>query len=183
MLFRSSDDKGSARIDLNSARYGNISAYCFIDGYTLDDPYPVGFGGATVPGPNGAYDALSSGKDQVLVLRDTKTVGSSIVNEAHISYTRLSNLLGVPKGGVGVSLADQGISNGTQGIQQGFPQYAGVETLYFNTFTVGANPFFLNQVNAGRTLVVACVPFLGARRKLVASYVRQRNVLQHLRGR
>jgi len=144
---RTNDDKGSARVDLNSARYGTVSAYYFVDGYTLDDPYPVGFGGATVPGPNGAYDALSSGTDQVAVVRDTKTFGSTMVNETHISYTRLSNRLGVPKGGIGVSLAQQGISSGPEGIQQGFPQYAGVETLYFNSFTVGADPFFLDQVN------------------------------------
>jgi hypothetical protein len=74
---RTDDDKGSARVDLNSARYGNVSAYYFVDGYTLDDPYPVGFGGATVPGPNGPYDALSSGTDQVALLRDTKTIGST----------------------------------------------------------------------------------------------------------
>ena len=144
---RTNDDKGSARIDLNTATFGNVSGYFFVDGYTLDDPYPVGFGGATVPGAIGAYDALSNGRDQVIILRDTKTIGSTMVNEAHLSYTRLSNLLGVPKGGVGVSLADQGISNGPEGIQQGFPQYAGVETLYFNSFTVGADPFFLDQVN------------------------------------
>jgi hypothetical protein len=144
---RTNDDKGSVRIDANTAKYGNFSAYYFLDRYNLDDPYPVGFGGATVPGPSGAYDALSSGTDQVIVLRNTKTLGTSMVNEAHFSFTRLNNTLGVPKGGVGVSLADQSISNGPQGIQQGFPQYAGVETLYFNSFTVGSNPFFLAQIN------------------------------------
>ena len=144
---RINDDKGSGRIDVNSARYGNVSAYYFADKYNLDDPYPSGFGGATVPGPNGAYDALSSGLDQVIVLRDTKTLSSTTVNESHFSFTRLNNDLGVPKGGVGVSLADQGISSGAEGIKQGFPAYAGVETLYFNSFTVGANPFFLQQVN------------------------------------
>ena len=144
---RTNDDKSSARIDADSAKYGTLSVYYFIDRYNLDDPYPVGFGGATVPGPSGAYDALSNGTDQVVVLRDTKTLGASMVNEAHFSYTRLNNTLGVPKGGVGVSLADQGISSGPQGIQQGFPQYAGVETLYFNSFNVGTNPFFLGQIN------------------------------------
>jgi hypothetical protein len=144
---RTYDDKGSARIDTSSTKYGNFSAYYFIDRYNLDDPYPVGFGGATVPGPSGPYDALSKGTDQVIVLRDTKTFGTTMVNEAHFSYTRLNNTLGVPKGGVGVSLADQGISNGLEGIQQGFPRYAGVETLYFNSFTVGTNPFFLVQIN------------------------------------
>ena len=144
---RTNDDKGSVRIDADTTKYGTLSTYYFIDRYNLDDPYPVGFGGATVPGPFGAYDALSNGTDQVIVLRDTKTLGASIVNEAHFSYTRLDNILGVPKGGVGVSLADQGIASGPQGIQQGFPQFAGVETLYFNSFTVGTNPFFLSQIN------------------------------------
>jgi hypothetical protein len=141
------DDKGSARVDVNSSRYGTFSAYYFVDKYNLDNPYPSGFGGATVPGPTGAYDAISSGTDQMVVLSDTKTFGSNLVNEAHVGYVRLNNDLGIPKGGVGVSLADQGISSGPQGIQQGFPQYAGVEMLYFNSFAVGSNPFFLAQVN------------------------------------
>jgi hypothetical protein len=145
--LRLNDDKGSARLDINTTRYGTFSAYYFADSYHLDNPYPSGFGGATLPGPNGAYDALSSGKDQMIVLSDTKTFGSNLVNEAHIGYIRLNNNLGVPKGGVGVSLADQGISSGPQGIQQGFPQFAGVETLYFNSFAVGTNPFFVAQVN------------------------------------
>ncbi len=58
----------------------------------------------------------------MIVLSDTKTFGSNFVNEAHVGYIRLNNNLGIPKGGVGVSLADQGISSGPQGIQQGFPQ-------------------------------------------------------------
>src|SRR5580700_9534552 len=145
--LRLNDDKGSARIDFNTARYGTFSAFYFADSYNLDNPYPSGFGGATVPGPDGAYDALSSGRDQMIVLSSTMTFGSSLVNEAHIGYIRLNNNLGVPKGGVGVSLADQGISSGPQGIQQGFPQFAGVETLYFNSFAIGTNPFFVAQVN------------------------------------
>ena len=145
--LRLNDDKGSARIDINTTRYGSFSAYYFADNYNLDNPYPSGFGGATLPGPDGAYNALSSGRDQMIVLRDTKTFGSNLVNEAHVGYIRLDNNLGVPKGGVGVSLADQGISSGPQGIQQGFPKFAGVEMLYFNSFAVGTNPFFVAQVN------------------------------------
>jgi hypothetical protein len=145
--LRLNDNKASGRIDINTARYGTFSAYYFADSYNLDNPYPSGFGGATLPGPNGAYDALSSGRDQMIVLSNTKTLGANLVNEAHVGYIRLNNNLGVPKGGVGVSLADQGISSGPQGIQQGFPQFAGVEMLYFNSFAVGTNPFFVAQVN------------------------------------
>jgi hypothetical protein len=145
--LRLNDDKASARIDVNSTRYGTFSAYYFADSYNLDNPYPSGFGGATLPGPGGAYNALSSGRDQMIVLSHTKTFGANLVNEAHVGYIRLNNNLGLPKGGVGASLADQGISSGPQGIRQGFPQFAGVEMLYFNSFAVGTNPFFVAQVN------------------------------------
>jgi hypothetical protein len=145
--LRLDDNKGSARIDVNTARYGTFSAYYFADNYNLDNPYPSGFGGATLPGPSGAYNALSSGRDQMITLSNTKTFSPNLVNEVRTGYIRLNNNLGVPKGGVGVSLADQGISTGPQGIQQGFPRFAGVETLYFNSFTVGTNPFFVAQVN------------------------------------
>jgi hypothetical protein len=141
--LRLNDGKGSGRIDANTTKYGNFYGYYFIDRYNLDNPYPSGFGGATVPG----YDALSRGQDQLIVLSNTKTFGATAVNEARISFTRLNNNLGTPKGGVGVSLADQGFSTGGSGIKQGFPKYAGVETLYFNNFTVGTNPFFVAQVN------------------------------------
>ena len=79
--------------------------------------------------------------------RPAATLGASAVNEARISFMRLNNDLGIPKGGVGVSLAEQGFSSGETGIKQGFPQYAGVEVLSFNNFTVGTNPFFVEQVN------------------------------------
>src|ERR1700675_2973004 len=144
---RLNDDKGAARIDINTQRYGTFSAYYFTDSYNLDNPYPSGFGGATLPGPGGPYDALSSGSDQMIALSNTKIFGPNLVNEARIGYIRLNNNLGTPTGGVGVSLADQGISSGPQGIQQGFPQFAGVEMLYFNSFAVGTDPFFLAQVN------------------------------------
>jgi Carboxypeptidase regulatory-like domain len=137
------DDKGSLRMDASTKKHGAFSAYYFVDRYNEDNPYPSGFGGATVPG----FNALSDGQDQLIVLSHTMSFGASAVNEARLSFTRLNNNLGIPEGGVGVSLADQGISSGETGIKQGFPQYAGVETLYFNNFTVGTNPFSLLQVN------------------------------------
>ncbi len=142
------DEKGAGRIDWNTEKSGNFFFYYFYDKYNLDNPYPSGFGGATVPNPNGgAFDATSSGLDQLFVVSNTKTFGSTLVNEARFSATRLNNNLGVPKGGVGTTLADQGITAGGQGIIQGAPKFAGVETLYFNSFTTGTEPFFVAQVN------------------------------------
>lgn len=142
------DEKAAGRIDWNTNQAGNFFFYYFYDKYNLDNPYPSGFGGATVPNPNGgAFDATSSGLDQLFVVSNTKTIGSTLVNEARLSATRLNNNLGVPQGGVGTTLTQQGIAAGGQGILQGAPQYAGVETLYFNSFTTGTEPFFVSQIN------------------------------------
>ena len=140
---RLNDDKGSTRLDFNSEKHGTFSVYYFADRYNQNNPYPSGFGGATLPG----FNALSNGLTQLAVLSHTISFGPTAVNEARISFTRLNNQLGTPQGGVGVSLADQGFSTGPTGIQPGFPKYEGVETLYFNTFTIGTNPFSLAQVN------------------------------------
>jgi Carboxypeptidase regulatory-like domain len=144
---RITDNKASGRVDFNSDRYGTSSIYYFNDKYNLDDPYPSGLGGATLPGPNGAYDAISLGVDQSAILSNIHTFGNNTVNEVRFGFTRLDNHIGIPKGGVGVTLQDQGITSGGQGIIQGFPKQAGVELMYFNEFAVGTNPFSLAQVN------------------------------------
>jgi hypothetical protein len=137
------DDKGAMRLDYNSKKHGALYLYYFADKYNQNNPYPGGFGGATLPG----FNALSNGLTQLIVLSHTMTFSPTEVNEARVSFTRLNNTLGTPQGGVGVSLADQGFATGPTGIQPGFPKYVGVETLYFNTFTIGTNPFALSQVN------------------------------------
>jgi hypothetical protein len=155
------DDKGSGRIDWNSARFGNSSLYYFNDNYTSDNPYPAGFGGATLPGNGMAFDAISLGSDQVIALDNIRPFGTKTVNEVRFGVTRLDNHLGYPKGGVGVTLADQGIQSGGEGIIQGAPSQAGVEVLYFNGFTVGTNPFSLAQVNSNYDLYEAVSHTLG----------------------
>ena len=141
------DSKGGARVDFNSTRFGTSSIYYFNEDYTLDNPYPSGLGGATLPGNGFAYDALSFGDDQALVFSNARAFGANTVNEARFGMTRLDNHIGEPKGGVGITLADQGIQSGSEGIVQGYPGQAGVEGLYFNGFAVGTNPFSLAQVN------------------------------------
>jgi hypothetical protein len=140
---RLNDGKGSARTDWNTDKHGNLYVYYLADGYNLNNPYPSGFGGATVPG----FSALSNGLYQLVVLSHTISFNATTVNEAHLSFTRLNNQLGTPQGGVGVSLASQGFATGPTGIQPGFPKYEGVESINFNTFTIGTNPFALGQVN------------------------------------
>jgi hypothetical protein len=138
------DDKGAYRLDYNS-HWGLLSAYYFADDYTLKNPYPVAQSGASVPG----FDALYSGRSELLSLGDTKTFGSTAVNELHFSYLRDHNDLGKPQGGLGVSLASQGFVTGagTPGIVPLDPKGEGVENIVFNAFSIGTNANELKQVN------------------------------------
>ncbi len=137
------DDKGGARIDANT-RWGLLSGYYSADDYTRNDPYPTAQGGANVPG----FNALDTGRAQLLVFSDNKPLGSSALNEFHMSFMRDANNLGQPSGGTGVSLASQGFATGpgTLGIVPG-EQVQSVESVAFNNFTIGADPDQFDQIN------------------------------------
>jgi hypothetical protein len=130
------DDKAAFRLDGNT-RYGLLSAYYFADDWSQNNPYPIAQGGANVPG----FNALYLGRAQLLSLGDTKTIGTTAVNEFHFSYLRNSVDLGKPVGGVGVSLQSQGFT----GILPLAPETEGVESVAFNSFTIGTNTNELHQ--------------------------------------
>ena len=136
------DDKGAFRLDANT-RWGLMSAYYFLDDWSQDNPYPIAQGGANVPG----FNALYTGRAQLLGLGNTKTVNTTTVNEFRFSYLRNANVLGKPVGGLGVSLASQGfvVGPGTPGIVALSPQTEGVESIGFNSFTMGTNTNQLTQ--------------------------------------
>ena len=139
------DDKGSFRVDGNAPRWGFISAYYYFDDYHLNDPYPTGQGGASIPG----FAGLDLGRSQLISLAQTKTFGASIVNELRLSYMRNANNVGQPFGGVGPSLASQGFvtGQGTPGISVLAPQIEGVENVRFNSFVIGTPITNLTQAN------------------------------------
>jgi hypothetical protein len=138
------DDKGSFRADANT-RFGQLSAYYFVDDYRLDNPYPGSVAGASIPG----FDALTIGRAQLFALGATKVLGPHVVNEFHLGYLRNANVIGQPKGGVGVSLASQGFMTGagTLGIVVQAPEFEGVENISFPTFVMGVPITNLTQVN------------------------------------
>jgi hypothetical protein len=142
------DNKAGARIDQNT-RWGNLSAYYFIDQYNLDNPYPTAQGGANLPG----FNATSNGRSQLFSLGLTKALGPNTVNEAHFSYMRFFNVIGKPSGGVGPSLASQGFTecNGKDssclGIVPLNPSVEGVENVAFNNYTIGVDVTGERQVN------------------------------------
>lgn len=138
------DDKGAIRIDANT-RWGSIAAYDFLDDYALNNPYPTGQGGANVPG----FNAMTTGRAQLLSLGITKAFGVNAVNESHFSYMRAATNAGRPVGGVGPSLVAQGFvgPTGIPGIIPLAPGIEGIENVSFNDFTFGEDITGLTQVN------------------------------------
>ncbi len=138
------DDKGSGRLDGNT-RLGELTAYYFLDDYSLDNPYPGSVAGASVPG----FDALFIGRAQLFAFGDSKVIGSNTVHELHLGYLRNANIVGQPKGGLGVSLASQGFTtgSGTAGIYVQAPQFEGVQNVTFPTFVMGVPITNETQIN------------------------------------
>jgi hypothetical protein len=144
------DDKFSGRMDANM-RLGQISAYYFFDDYRLDNPYPGQQGGASIPG----FDALTFGRAQLVSLGDAKAFGNGSVNEFHVGYLRYANVIGQPKGGLGVSLAAQGFvyPSGAPGFTIQSPQFLGVENMVFPEFVMGVP--ITNETQINNTLYVS----------------------------
>jgi len=138
------DDRGAVRVD-GPTRLGQISGYYFVDDYQLDNPFPGSVAGASIPG----FDALFLGRAQLFSMGDTKLIGSNTVNELHLGYLRNANVIGQPKGGLGVSLASQGFTTGagTSGIVVQAPQFEGVENITFPTFVMGVPITNETQIN------------------------------------
>src|SRR5207302_3451353 len=113
--------------------------------YRLNNPYPSGQGGATVPG----FGGLNLGHSQLLNISQTKAFGSTSVNEFHFSYMRSANNVGQPAGGVGPSLASQGFVTGpgTPGIVPLAPSIEGIENVVFPSFVMGTPITNLTQAN------------------------------------
>jgi hypothetical protein len=124
------DNKGAFRLDWTHGK-GILTAYYFLDGYSLFNPYPTGTGGASVPG----FSATSNGLAQLASLGHTATFGDATLNEFHLSYMRNANSVGQPQGGVGPSLASQGFT----GIVPLKPATEGIENVAFNDFTLGVD--------------------------------------------
>lgn len=138
------DDKGALRLDANG-RWGQTSAYYFIDDFNLDNPYPVAQSGASVPG----FDAITTGRAQLFSLGNTNTFSPTMINEFHLSYMRDDTNLGQPVGGTNVSLVSQGFVNadGSPSIVALDPKGQSVENLNFNGYSTGAAANQLIQVN------------------------------------
>ena len=137
------DGKLALRLD-GVTDIGHASAYYFRDHYAMDVPYPVGQGGASVPG----FDASTFGTSQLLTL-SLQTSGRRTVNEVRLSYLRAANVVGRPRGGVGPTLRSQGFVDdaGNASIVALAPQIEGVENVALNDLVIGVTITGLTQTN------------------------------------
>lgn len=139
---RLADYKGGVRIDANT-RYGNVFGYYFLDNFNVTDPYA---GGINVPG----FDSANKGRAQMINLGLTTVRRSNAVNDFRFTYMRVVNQLGIPQGGVGVSLSSLGFVTPwgpTGGIGPINPAYEGVPNVQFNNFSFGTPADTLGQYN------------------------------------
>jgi hypothetical protein len=117
------DNKTSGRVDAN-LHIGLLSTYYYFDNYKLTNPYPT----ANVPG----FEAAGTGRVQVITIGDTKTLGSTTVNEARIGFVRNNHRLNRPQGGTGKSLSSLGFTTGGLGIVPINPSIEGIPEIDFN---------------------------------------------------
>ena len=118
------DDKIGERVDFNNQKTGNWSWYYHFDRSNVQAALlPSSQGGfASVPG----FPTVSPSRAQEFVMSNTKTLGTTAVNEARFSLFRTSLHLNNPAGSF-ASLSDLGFITGanTLGIVPlaGYPQY------------------------------------------------------------
>ena len=128
------DNKFSGRVDANS-RFGLLSLYYYFDKFTRDDPYWA------APGPLYPGFAIESrGQTHNVSLGDTKTFGSTTVNEFRFGYFRLDTPFNQPLGGTQQTLAELGFHSGENrapGLLPLTPQFEGVPETDFNSFSIG----------------------------------------------
>ena len=146
------DDKYGLKIDFINKLTGNWSWYYSIDNATVDSALP----NATVPG----FPSNTTSRAQQFVMSNTKTFGSTAVNEARFSFFRNALHKDNPAGSF-ASLASLGFvtGEGTLGIipstTPGYPEF--VPPIYFTNFTIGVptlNTFQPNNTLHGQRRVL-----------------------------
>ncbi len=127
---RLTDNKTSGRVDYNS-HMGMLTGYYFFDQYRQSVP------SVSLPG----FGSDFTGRSQVVNIGDTKTLGTTSVNELRLGLTRLRFLIHKPTGGNDVTPKSLGFEQGadTLGISPSLPQYAHVPNIHFNEFSFGAS--------------------------------------------
>lgn len=126
-----SDNKYAQRVDFNNQTTGNWSWYYHYDFSSVFNALP----GASVPG----FPSLTLDRAQQFVMSNTKTFGTTAVNEARISFFRTRLNKDNPKGSF-ASLSSLGFNNANglgiiPSTTPGYPEY--LPPMLFTSFTIG----------------------------------------------
>jgi hypothetical protein len=132
--LRLRDDKTSGRVDVNT-HLGMISTYYYFDDYSRNDPYWPGPLPSSLPG----FNVLGTGHTNVADIGDTKTLGSSAVNEFRLAFVRYAPSMNNPSGGTGQSLSALGFASGANKAPGILPlsPIQGVPEMDFKDFFLG----------------------------------------------
>jgi hypothetical protein len=136
------DDKGGIRVDGNS-RFGMLSAYYYMDDYSLNNPY---HNAPEFPG----FNCITPGRAQLFDFGDTKTFGPTSINQFHFSYMRDANIYNEPVGGLGPSMSSLGFNgsfNAQGGIGSVVPVDQGVPLMEFDNYNFGLPDGTTGQYN------------------------------------
>jgi hypothetical protein len=125
------DDKYGLKIDFINKKTGNWSFYYSIDNATVGSALP----NASVPG----FPSTTLSRAQEFVMSNSRTFGSTAVNEARFSFFRNALHKDNPAGSF-ASLASLGFNNSNglgiiPSTTPGYPEF--VPPIYFTNFTIG----------------------------------------------
>jgi hypothetical protein len=140
------DTNMAERIDFVNHMTGDWSFYYHYDDATAIQPVYGDNGGPTLPG----YPITQPSRNQLFVLSNTKTIGSTLVNVARIQFFRTAEHTAQPSSGSAItSYAKYGFNtDATTGglVNSGPPGYpSSLPPLFFNSFSIGNNWLNLYQ--------------------------------------
>jgi len=147
------DTNMAERIDFVNRKTGDWAFYYHYDDATAVKPVYSDNGVPTLPG----YPVTVPSRSQLFMMSNTKTIGSTVVNVARISFFRnathtanpaaSSSISSYSKYGFNTDPANGGLINtGPTGYPSSLP------TLFFNTFAVGTNWLNLYQPETNYTV-------------------------------
>ena len=133
------DDKIGERVDFNNQKTGNWSFYYHFDDSNVESALGV----SSTPG----FPSVTPTRAQEFVVSNTKSLGTTGVNEARVTFFRTSTHANTPSGGF-ASLASLGFNN-NQGlgiITDGLPSTPEfLPRLFFPNFSVGPSDLITFQ--------------------------------------
>jgi len=135
------DDKIGERVDFNNQKTGNWSFYYHFDDSNVSNALGV----SSTPG----FPTVTPTRAQEFVVSNTKSLGTTAVNEARVTFFRTSTHANTPGGGF-ATLASLGFdnSNGLGIITDGLPSTPQfMPRLFFNGFSVGPSDLITFQPN------------------------------------